>query len=139
MLLSILLLLRFTSLAQEATKVSFRAVDIFVNSGNAPLAAYQLTFLSTNEDARIVGIEGGEHEAFAEAPYYDPKAMQSNQVVIAAFNVAGAGQLPSGRMRIATIHLQAGTNVSYTVTAGPAAAADGTRIKINVEAKEGTR
>jgi hypothetical protein len=44
----------------------FRAVDIFVDSTNKPLAAYQLEF-TASAGAKIVGIEGGEHAAFLPA------------------------------------------------------------------------
>ena len=53
--------------------VRFVAVDIFVDSQDKSLAAYQLEFSVTNGVAKIVGIEGGEHPAFREAPFYDPK------------------------------------------------------------------
>jgi len=92
--------------AAEEGRVRFCAVDIYVDSHNTPLAAYQLEFSATNGVAEIVGIEGGEPLAFREAPFYDPKAIQHDRVIIASFNTAPANQLPSGRTRIATIHLQ---------------------------------
>ena len=53
---------------------------------------------------KIVGIEGGEHEAFKQPPYYDPAALANDRVIIAAFNTGQ--ELPTGRTRVATIHLQ---------------------------------
>jgi hypothetical protein len=85
----------------------FRTVDIYVDAGSAPLAAYQLEFTANGADAKIVGIEGGEHPAFAQAPFYDPKAMQRERAILAAFSTKPAADLPSGRTRVATIHLQA--------------------------------
>src|SRR5262245_59605150 len=73
----------------------FRAVDIYVDSGSAPLAAYQLEFSVTNQVAKIVGIEGGDHEAFREPPFYDPKAIQQERVILAAFSTQASEQLPS--------------------------------------------
>ena len=90
--------------ATEEGRIRFCAVDIYVDSKAAPLAAYQLEFAVTNGIAKIVGIEGGEHEAFHEPPFYDPKAMQHERVILAAFNTGN--QLPSGKTRVATIHLQ---------------------------------
>ena len=84
----------------------FEAVDIYVDSGTRPLAAYQLTFRATRGDVKIVGIEGGEHAAFKEAPYYDPAAMQQERAVLAAFNTVAREQLPTGRTRAATVHVQ---------------------------------
>jgi hypothetical protein len=90
----------------EEGRTRFCAMDIFVDSGSTPLAAYQLEFAATNGVAKIVGIEGGEHTAFRQPPFYDPKAMQHERVIIASFSTAPAASLPTGRTRIATIHFQ---------------------------------
>ena len=93
--------------AQETnTKIRFEAVDIYVDSCTKPLAAYQLEFWVGNGGAKIVGIEGGTHPAFSEPPFHDPKAMQKERVIIAAFNTDSANKLPRGKTRVATIHLQ---------------------------------
>ena len=86
--------------------VRFRTVDVFVDAKDQPLAAYQLEFAVTNTSAKIVGIEGGEHPAFAQPPFYDPKAMQHERVIIAAFSTEAADKLPKEKTRVATIHLQ---------------------------------
>ncbi|MCX6929850.1 MAG: hypothetical protein NT154_42555 [Verrucomicrobia bacterium] len=91
--------------ALEEGRSRFCAVDIYVDSGSTPLAAYQLEFAATNGVAKIVGIEGGEAPAFHQPPFYDPKAIQHERVVIASFSTATAG-LPTGKTRIATIHYQ---------------------------------
>ena len=131
-----ILFLIVAAFGQKPAAKTFRAVDLFVDSGNQPLAAYQLSFACT--DAKIVGIEGGEHSAFAEPPYYDPKAMQDNRVVIAAFNTANPGQLPRGRMRIATIHLQTSAGVArqYELKVEAAATPTGETITVRAEAVE---
>jgi hypothetical protein len=92
--------------ALEEGRSRFRAVDIYVDAGSTPLAAYQLEFAATNGVARIVGIEGGEHAAFRQPPYYDPKALQHERVIIASFSTASAADLPAGKTRVATIHYQ---------------------------------
>ena len=56
------------------------------------------------QQIKIVGVEGGEHPAFKEAPYYDPAALMNERIIIAAFNTGA--DLPTTRTRIATIHLQ---------------------------------
>jgi len=124
--------------AQESVPRRFRAVDLFVDSGNQPLAAYQLSFACAAADAKIVGIEGGEHSAFADPPYYDPKAMQNNRVVVAAFNTASSEQLPSGRTRIATIHIQTSASAprQYKLTVEAAATPAGEPITVRAEAIE---
>jgi len=92
--------------ADEEGRSRFCAVDIFVDSGSTPLAAYQVRFAVTNGVAKIVGIEGGEHAAFRQPPFYDPKAMQNELAVIASFSTAPAADLPKGKTRVATIHLR---------------------------------
>ena len=90
----------------QGPSVRFQAVAVFVETDDAPLAAYQLDLQSTTGNVRIVGIEGGEHPAFADPPYYDPAAIQGDRVIIGAFSMAPAESLPMGRTRIATIHVQ---------------------------------
>ncbi|MEW6157888.1 MAG: hypothetical protein AB1813_10680 [Verrucomicrobiota bacterium] len=84
----------------------FAAVDIFLDPNGQPLAAYQLEFFSANGQVKIVSIEGGEHPAFKDAPYYDPKAIQKEKVILAAFSTASVAGLPLLKTRVATIHLQ---------------------------------
>jgi hypothetical protein len=114
--------------ATEEGRTRFCAVDIYVDSKASPLAAYQLEFAVTNGIAKIVGIEGGEHPAFHEPPFYDPKAMQHERVILAAFNTSN--ELPSGKTRVATIHLQVTNNLplQYELKLQAAGNAAGTRI-----------
>lgn len=110
----------------------FEAIDVFVDSGNQRLAAWQLEVRSSANDAQIVGIEGGEHPAFKEPPYYDKRAMNNNRVIIAAFSTGK--NLPRGRSRVARIHVQvrgpgARTWMSELTTS---ATADGTRIPAEI-------
>jgi hypothetical protein len=90
----------------EEGRTRFCAVDIFIDSGSTPLAAYQLEFTVTNGVAKIVGIEGGEHPAFRQPPFYDPKAIQRERAILASFSTAPAEELPKGNTRVATVHLQ---------------------------------
>ena len=86
--------------------IRFEAIDVFLDSGDLPLAAWQLELRSLTQDVEIVGIEGGEHPAFKEPPYYDPRAMNNNRVILGAFNTGSNNQLPSGRSRVARVHVQ---------------------------------
>ncbi len=124
--------------ATNATTVRFLAVDIFVDSQGKPLAAYQLEFSVTNNVAKIVGIEGGEHTAFAEPPFYDPQAMQRERVIIAAFSTEPADRLPTGPTRVATIHLQFGNTAKpqFNLTLHTAADADGRRLTVSARLEE---
>lgn len=120
--------------------IRFRAVDVFVDSTNKPLAAYQLEFTASG-GAKIVGIEGGGHAAFKEAPFYDVKAMQHERVVIGAFNTAKADKLPTGKTRVATIHLQTTGDqpLRFKVQVKTAATVDGRKISAQASAEEKQR
>lgn len=85
-------------------KVRFAPLHIYLDSGSRPLAAYQFELKAAAGQVKIVGVEGGQHKAFKEAPYYDPAALANDRIIIAAFNTGR--ELPTGRTRIATIHLQ---------------------------------
>ena len=123
------------------TRVRFLAADVFVDSKDKPLAAYQLEFSVTNSNAKIVGIEGGEHPAFREAPHYDPKAMQQERVIVAAFSTEPANRLPTGKTRVATIHVQTSgiiNDAQFQVQLHTAADAEGRIIptKASIELKK---
>lgn len=117
--------------ADEEGRAHFCAVDLFVDSGSLPLAAYQVRFAVTNRVARIVGIEGGEHPAFRQPPFYDPKAIQTEVALIASFNTAPAAELPNGKTRVATVHLRTTGTVrpEFELTLQTAADAQGDRIR----------
>jgi hypothetical protein len=118
----------------------FRAVDIFIDSKGEPLAAYQLEWKIRSGGGRIVGIEGGEHPAFKEAPFYDPKAIQQERAILAGFKVTDGDHLPKGKTRIATIHIQttAGLVCEYKVEQATAASTNGGRIPIEASSRERT-
>jgi hypothetical protein len=144
--LAILFLLLATARAAQPAMAPtegkrFMAVDIFIDPATRPLAAYQLEFTATGGEAKIVGIEGGNHAAFNQAPYYDPRAIQQERVVIAAFSTAKPGDLPSGRIRVATIHLQAGGSAPPELAAKlvTAATSKGRKISAVVLATERTQ
>lgn len=111
-------------------RARFHAVDIYVDSGATPLAAYQIDLCVTNGAAKIVGIEGGESPAYHEPPYYDPKAMEHERVIIAAFSLMPAAGLPHGRTRVATVHFESrdATAPQFRVKLEAAADARGARI-----------
>ena len=111
--------------------VRFEYIDVYVDSGDAPLAAYQFELTDSAGSIKIVGIEGGEHEAFAKPPYYDPKALKNNRVIIAAFSTAD--DLPTGQTRVATVHVQVEVDVIPEITINLEATGDGEGNEINAE------
>jgi hypothetical protein len=122
----------------DAAAPEFRWVDVYIDSGNVPLAAYQFELAAETGDFRIVGIEGGEHPAFAEPPYYDPAALQNDRVILAAFSTAD--ELPTGNTRVARVHVMIeGNPPQYLVTLSVAATKDGSRIPVDIVIEEGAQ
>lgn len=103
----------------------FVALDVFVNSADAPLAAYQFELVCKGE-VTLVGAEGGEHPAFKSAPYYDPAANLNRRIVVAAFSTQPA--LPHGRSRVARLMLATTGESTYSATLVLAADQDGKHI-----------
>jgi hypothetical protein len=117
----------------------FLWVDVLVDSGDAPLAAYQIKLHDSRGIASIVGIEGGAHPLFAGPPYYDPEAMMTDCVIIAAYSIAGANELPKDEHRIARIHVRVAGDAEPEFDSLVQAAADATGgpIQISVTLKPG--
>jgi len=117
--------------------VRFAPVHIYIDSGDAPLAAYQFELRATTSSVKIVGVESGEHPAFNDAPYYDPAALMNDRIIIAAFSTGA--DLPKGRTRIATIHLQitGDTEPRYELKLTVAADADGREFPAEITFETG--
>ncbi|MGD8454178.1 MAG: hypothetical protein PVJ57_20380 [Phycisphaerae bacterium] len=120
------------------TAPRFGWVDVYLDSGDVPLAAYQFELTAETGDFQIVGIEGGEHPAFAEPPYYDPAALRHDRVILAAFSTAD--ELPAGRTRVARVHVMTeGEPPQYVVALSVTATADGSLIPATSQIEEGAQ
>jgi hypothetical protein len=108
---SILLLTLFTRALPAAEPIRFLAMDLIIDPKGQPLAAYQVE-IQAEPGVKIVGVEGGEHAEFRKAPYYDPKGIQTERLIVAAFSTAEAEALPKAATRVLTLHLQ--TTISGT-------------------------
>jgi hypothetical protein len=86
---------------REARGNRFVAVDVYVDVGERKLSAWQVE-IACDPRAAIAGVEGGEPMAFREPPTYDPRALNGGKIVLAAFT---PGDAPSGRVRVARLHL----------------------------------
>lgn len=85
--------------------VRFATVDIRLDPKNRPLAAYQLEVLADSPNVKLAGVEGGEHVAFRDPPYYDPAALShGNRIILAAFTTGS--DLPMSPFRVARLHVQ---------------------------------
>ncbi len=117
--------------------VRFAPLHIYLDSGNRPLAAYQFELKAAAGQIKIVGVEGGRHKAFEEAPYYDPAALANDRIIIAAFNTGS--ELPKGRTRISTIHLQiiGDAEPDYELKLIVAADADANEIPAKISFEKG--
>ena len=117
--------------------VRFAPLHIYLDSGNNNLAAYQFELKAAAGQIKIVGVEGGRHEAFKEAPYYDRAALAKDRIIIAAFSTGS--DLPKGRTRIATIHLQiiGDAGPQYELKLIVAADADGKEIPAEITFDKG--
>ena len=103
--------LSFVACPQDALaddgSVLFRAVDVFITS-NEPLAAWQFELRDLLGRMQVVGVEQGDSAAFDRAPYYDRDAVQLGQadrIIVADYSLTDESGLPTGRTRVATIHL----------------------------------
>jgi hypothetical protein len=122
--------------AATGEAVTFSAVDVYVDSGATPLAAYQFELKVKSGNAKVVGVEGGEHAAFKAAPYYDPAALMGGRIIVAAFNTGK--DLPKARTRVARLHMWiSGAQPEYTVTLEAAASADGKPITAAISIAQG--
>lgn len=108
---NIVLCMAFLVLPCKAQNVShdrsirFQAADVFMDSGNESLAAYQVEIRYNKKRVKIVGLEGGETGFFEEPPYYDPRGMVQGRIILASFTTEDA-KAPKGKGRVARLHLQ---------------------------------
>lgn len=123
----------------RAFAMRFVAVDVYIDSGDARLGAWQIEYVggSGQEDrVMLVGVEGGEHPAYTTAPHYDPAALDGGRVIIAAYTTAADS--PSGQSRVARLHLSVpgGAEVTHTVRLIAAGDSEGVRIAPRVWVSE---
>ncbi len=130
----------------EQPRTRFAPLHVYLDSGGKALAAFQFELKATAGQHRkasltgvkIVGVEGGSHEAFKRTPpYYDPAALAGDRIIIAAFSTQR--DLPKGRTRIATLHLQILGDVQpqYELELVVAADADGKEIPAKISFEKG--
>lgn len=95
--------------AVSADVVYFVPVAIFIDSGDMSLGVYQVEIKAIAGNIKIVGVEGGEHKAFKEPPYYDTAALMQDRIILAKF--CTDNDLPTGKTKVATLHMQVTGNV----------------------------
>lgn len=112
--------------AMPAERGGFIALDVYIDAGDRGLAAYQFELVC---DAKIVGLEGGDG-LFAPPPYHDPAALQGGRIVVAAFTADDAP--PTGRVRVARLHLYEEGEVTYAPRLTVAVAPGGERFDAEI-------
>lgn len=121
--------------AKEDGQAVFVPLHVYMDSGEHALGAWQFELKVTSGHARIVGVEGGEHEAFQKAPYYDPKALSQDRIIVAAFSTGAV--LPHGRTRVATLHLMVEGDADYEIIPMVTADAEGRVIPAAIFYEQG--
>jgi hypothetical protein len=121
-----------------SAQMRFVAMDLVIDPQGEPLAAYQVEITAMN-GAKIVGVEGGEHPEFRKAPYYDPKGIQHERLIVAAFSTADAGKLPNTPTRVLTIHIECEGEPKLETNLKVAANARGQKIIAKAVLIEGNR
>ena len=86
-------------------KSRFTHVDLYIDPKGQPLAAWQLEFAAETGDVSLVGVEAGEHPAFAaKPPYYDPAALAGKRIILADFTLEP--QVAKQKTRVARLMLE---------------------------------
>ena len=119
------------------TDLRFATLDIYLQS-TEPLAAWQFELREASGRMRVVGVENGEAAAFPEAPYYDLAAVSAgaaDRIVVADYSLRPASELPTGRNRLATVHLQTegATDPVYVLSLMATGGADGEPIQAFID------
>lgn len=125
------------SASQAVQSPRFVWVDAYIDPRGQPLAAYQFELRAQGADVTLVGVEGGEHPAFTQPPYYDPKANLGNRIVIAAYNAGD--DLPRGRTRVARVMIRVSGSAppSYSARLDVAVSPRARPIDAQIEVSEG--
>ena len=86
----------------------FATIDVYVDSPE-PLAAWQFELSEATGAMAVVGVENGESAAFAGTPHYDLDAVaqgRAERIIVADYSLGEGATLPTGRTRVATVHVR---------------------------------
>ena len=110
---------------------SFVSYDVYIDPGDAKLAAWQIEIVP-GPGAKVVGIGNGDGAFQAEPPYHDPRALQGGRIVVAAFTLE---EVKPGRIRVATLEMyESGKGkVDYASKVMAAAAPGAVKIDVKIE------
>jgi hypothetical protein len=122
------------------SSVRFSYLDIYLDSHDQPLAAYEFELKATSGDAKFVGVAGGDDRGFQDPPYYDQQRMQYQKparIIIGAYSLAD--NLPKGKTRVARISVatEGDEKPAYAVRVIAAATLGGAEIPAEATFVEG--
>jgi hypothetical protein len=115
-----------------ARSAEFAVYDLYIDSGENALAAYQVKIQDKNAAIKVISVEGGTHPAFREPPFFDPKAIQKNVIKLAAFRLEPTEKLPQGKTHVASLHvaLETGAQPNLVVVVEAAAGPSGRKLRV---------
>ena len=132
--LPVLLVIPLLCLGGAAPSASrFTAVDVMIDPKGQPLAAWQLEFAAETGDISLVGVESGEHPAYAKRPpYYDPAALAGKRIIVGDYSLDP--DLPKTKTRVVRLMLEIKGDAKphYVTKIMAAANADGNPIPVDV-------
>lgn len=113
--------------------ITFRTVEISVDSKQNSLAAYQIDIRYDSDRVKVVGLEGGS-EGFENPPFYDRAGLEGGRIIIASF-IDKDTHAKKGKKRVARLHLQARGYPPFDIKTELMAAAKpgGKEIPVEVE------
>ena len=117
-----------------AASPRFLPLDIHLDSPTT-VAAWQFELKDANGAMNVVGVENGGHPAYPRAPYYDREEVEragAPRIVVADYSLAEASRLPSGRVRLATLHLMLDGEPDFHLSLIAAAGPDGGAINASI-------
>lgn len=114
-------------LPQQPPETRFIAIDIYAQTRDRALAAWQVELACDPAQAKVVGVEGGA----PKPPYYDPAALNGGRIILASFTTEP--DPPSGRVWIARVHLEETGRPEYAAKVMAAASPGGERFEPTLE------
>jgi len=127
--------------AMGQAKARFVPVEVFLDSPE-PVAAWQFELKDRNASMTVVGVENGGSDVFQRAPYYDREAVtrgDADRIVVADYSLAEESKLPSGRVRVATVHVMLEGDADFELNLVTANTADGRPIEAATVSLEETQ
>lgn len=82
----------------------YETVDIYIDCGDAVLAAYEIEVQFDPSVARVSQVDAGTSAGFLDAPASHPSSYESGRIKLAAFQLNE--REPSGRVHVARVHFR---------------------------------